>query len=153
MLTNSQLHLPHKTKTRAQQLLRWAMGWKVGGAVPLFGRGAGSPSNTMSFGPRPTSEPSGKWIHPALWPKIGGCAHFEGRGAGSLFNTMWPGPVGRGLPPYQVASWSIQPFGHNRHGPKSAGAAVPPFLRGGELGRHLTQCRLDRGLPLYQVAS
>jgi len=26
--------------------------------------------------------------------------------------------LGRGLPPYQVASSSIQPFGHNRHGPK-----------------------------------
>jgi len=25
--------------------------------------------------------------------------------------------LGRGLSPYQVASWSIQPFGHNRHGP------------------------------------
>ena len=23
-----------------------------------------------------------------------------------------------GLPPYQVAPWSIQPFGHNRHGPR-----------------------------------
>ena len=26
--------------------------------------------------------------------------------------------LGRGLLPYQVASSSIQPFGHNRHGPK-----------------------------------
>jgi len=26
-----------------------------------------------------------------------------------------------------VASWSIQPFGHNRHGPKSVGAAVSLF--------------------------
>jgi len=32
------------------------------------------------------------------------------------------------------------------------GATLPPFW-GGELGRHLTQCRLDRGLPPYQVAS
>ena len=29
--------------------------------------------------------------------------------AGSPSNTMSPG---RGLPPYQVVSWSIQPFGH-----------------------------------------
>jgi len=29
-------------------------------------------------------------------------------GAGSPANTMWPC-----LHPYQVASWSIQPFGHN----------------------------------------
>jgi len=33
--------------------------------------------------------------------------------------------LGRGLPPYQVASWSIQSFGHNRHGPKIGGCA--PF--------------------------
>jgi len=26
--------------------------------------------------------------------------------------------MGQGLPPYQVAFWSIQPFGHNRHGSK-----------------------------------
>ena len=26
--------------------------------------------------------------------------------------------VGLGLPPYQVASGSMQPFGHNRRGPK-----------------------------------
>jgi len=31
--------------------------------------------------------------------------------------------VGRGLPPYQVASEVIQPFGHNRHGPKIGGCA------------------------------
>ena len=34
--------------------------------------------------------------------------------------------LGRGLPPYLAASWSIQPFGHNRHGPKSGG--VVPLL-------------------------
>jgi len=32
--------------------------------------------------------------------------------------------LGRGLPPYQVASCSIQPFRRNRYGPKM-GAAVP----------------------------
>jgi len=46
--------------------------------------------------------------------------------------------------------WDGQPFGHNRHGPKSAGA-VPLFK--GELGPHLTQCGLDRGLHPYQVTS
>jgi len=30
----------------------------------------------------------------------------------------------RGLPPYQVASWSIQPFGHNRHRPKIGGCCA-----------------------------
>jgi len=58
--------------------------------------------------------------------------------------------LGRGLPPYQVASLSIQPFAHNRHGPKMGALSI--FWRG-ELGPHLTQCRLGRGLPSYQVAS
>jgi len=35
--------------------------------------------------------------------------------------------LGRGLPPYQLASCSIQPFGQNRHGPKSAGRRLCPF--------------------------
>jgi len=40
---------------------------KLGGYVPFLGRGAGSPSNTMSLGLRPTSVPSGILIHPAIW--------------------------------------------------------------------------------------
>jgi len=43
--------------------------------------------------------------------------------------------LGRGLPPYQVAFWSIQPFGHNSDGPKIGGCAAL-----GELGSHATQC-------------
>jgi len=41
------------------------MGRKVGeaAAVPLLDGGAGSPSNTMWPGPRPTSIPSGVQIH------------------------------------------------------------------------------------------
>jgi len=31
--------------------------------------GAGSPSNTLSPGSRPTSVPSGILIHPAVWPQ------------------------------------------------------------------------------------
>ena len=45
--------------------------------------------------------------------------------------------LGRGLLPYQVVSSSIQPFGHNRHGPKIGWGAVPFFL-GGKLHPHLT---------------
>jgi len=36
--------------------------------IILF-RGAGSPSNTMWFGPMPTSIPSGILIHPTVWPQ------------------------------------------------------------------------------------
>ena len=44
-------------------------GPKIGGLCPLLGMGAGSPSNTMSLGPRPTSLPSGILILPAVWPR------------------------------------------------------------------------------------
>jgi len=40
----------------------------VGFAVALS-KGAGSPSNTMWPGPRPTSIPSGIFIHPTVWPQ------------------------------------------------------------------------------------
>jgi len=44
--------------------------------------------------------------------KEGGCcAPFAGGGDGSPHLTQCG--LGRGLPPYQVASWSIQPFSHN----------------------------------------
>ena len=45
------------------------MGRKVGAAVPLSVTVAGSPSNTMSPGPRPTSTPSGILIHPTVLPQ------------------------------------------------------------------------------------
>ena len=68
------LHRPHSSlyecSAVAQMVDRLAtkdMGRKLG-AVPLFG-GAGSPSNTMSPGPRPTAIPSGILIHPAVWPQ------------------------------------------------------------------------------------
>jgi len=70
------LKQPYNTKytqTRAQQLLRWVTvleQWaKKGAAVPLSIGRAGSPSNTMSLGPRPISIPSDILIHPAVWPQ------------------------------------------------------------------------------------
>jgi len=57
--------------------------------------------------------------------------------------------LGRGLPPYQVASWSIQPFGHNRHGPKIGWGLCPFFW--GKLGPHTKSPGL-RPTP-YQVES
>jgi len=51
----------------------------------------------------------------------------------------------------KVASWSLQPFGHNSHGPENGWSCCAPFR--GELGLHLTQCRLGRRLPLYHVTS
>ena len=45
------------------------MGREVGGCCAPFGGGAGSPSNTMSPGLRPTCVPSGILIHPSVWPQ------------------------------------------------------------------------------------
>ena len=56
----------------------------------------------------------------------------------------------RGVPLHQVVSWSTQPFSHNRYGTKSGGLQCP-FL--GETSSYLTQCRLGRDLPPYQLPS
>jgi len=71
-------------------------------------------------------------------------------GAGSPSNIMWPGPR---LPPYQVVSWPIQPFGHNRIdvSRKGGGAAVRLFGKGSWAPSN-TMWR-GRGLPPQQVAS
>jgi len=76
------------------------MGRKFGALPPFIGRGAGSPSNTMSLGLRPTFLPSGILIHGASWPQQmwtenwGWCdwCPFGGGRRGCLSNTMWPGP-------------------------------------------------------------
>jgi len=44
-------------------------GPKIGGALLLCGRGAGSPSNTMWPVQRPTCMPSFILIHPTVWPQ------------------------------------------------------------------------------------
>jgi len=61
------------------------------------------------------------------WEAGGYCAPFMGE----LGPRLKQCGLGRGLLPYQVASASIQPFGHNRHEPKTGrcapleGAATP----------------------------
>jgi len=67
------------------------------------------------------------WLSPFLW-----------RGLGPHLTQS---PLRWGLRPYQVASWCIQPFGHNGHGPK-IGEGAPPAFWEGELGPHLTQSHL-----------
>jgi len=44
------------------------MGRKLG-VVPVLGEGELDPHITMSYGPRPTSVPSGILIHPTVWPR------------------------------------------------------------------------------------
>ena len=63
-----------------------------------------------------------KWcLHPSsrlaikdINRKLRGCAPFRG----DLRPHLTQRRLGRGLPPYQVASWSMQPFGRNGYGPK-----------------------------------
>jgi len=89
-------------------------GPKTGGCVPLFfwGGGAVSPSNIMSPGPTPASVPSGILIHPTVWPQQTWAEHWGGAPfRGELGPHLTQCCLLQGLPPYQVASWSIQPFG------------------------------------------
>jgi len=99
----------------------------MGELCPFWEGGAGSPCNTMRPGPRPTFVPSATLIHPAVWPQQT-WVQFFGAG-GKLGPHLTQCHLGQGLPFYQVASWSIEPFGHNRYWPKIGGCA--PFGGGG----------------------
>jgi len=74
--------------TRAQQLLRWTTVW--GTAVTLYMGGAGSPSNTMSPGPRALpSVPSGILIHPNVWPQYTKVTDGQDRQTGQWSHSIW----------------------------------------------------------------
>ena len=105
------------------------MGRKLGGCVP-YGEVA-SPCNTMWPGLRPTFVPSGILVDPAVWPQQTwaenwGFCPLEGVELGPRQTQCC---LGRDLPLYQVASWSIQLFDHNKHGQKVWGCA--PFRGAG----------------------
>ena len=121
----------------------------VGSCAPFsLGREAGSPFNTMWPGPRPTFVPLDPSSHLATTDtgrKVGG-----GRGLCPLLLvphlTVSPGPRPTSVPNgilIHLAVWPQQTWAENW-------GSVPLL---GELGPHLTQCRLSRILPLYQVAS
>ena len=90
-------------------------GPKIGaGLCTVFLGRDGSTSNTILLGPRPTSVPSGILIHPTVclkqtWGENWGLCHFFW---GQLGPHLTQCHFGHGQPPYQMASWSIQPFGH-----------------------------------------
>jgi len=67
------------------------MGRKVGKAVPLWGGGAGSPSDTMWPGPRPTSVPSFVLIHPTVWPQYTNVSDGQDRQT----ERQWSDSIGR----------------------------------------------------------
>jgi len=78
------------------------------------GKGTGSPSNTKSPGPRPTSIPSDILIHAPFGrnrygPKIGGLCPFRGGGAGSPLNTIWPGSRPTCMPSFILIRPTIWP--------------------------------------------
>ena len=84
------------------------MGKKVGGCCAHFRGGVtGSPSNTMLPGLRPTSVPNGILIHPSVCPQQTWAEKWGGCCAGLLGPHLTQSGLGRGLPAYQVASWSI----------------------------------------------
>jgi len=113
------------------------MGQKLGGCAPFGSGGVGSPCNTMWPGPKPTFVQSGILIHRVVWTqqtwaKIWGWGLCPlGDGAGSATPHLTQCCPGQGLPLYQVASWSIQPFGHNKHKPKIGGRGCAAFFREG----------------------
>jgi len=102
------------------------MGRKEEGAAVPQSRRTGTPSNTMWPGPKSTSVPSGVFIHLAVCHK----RHGQKIGWGWVFPFWGPNRtqsrLGRGLPPYEVASYSIRPFGFYKNGPKIGGSV--PFL-------------------------
>jgi len=113
-------------------------GPKSGGYGPCYGELG--PHLTVSPGLRPIFVPCGILIHPAVWPQQTWAENWAAVppfGGGELGPHLTQCVVGRGLPSYQVASWSKQPFGYNRHGPKSGGLVCPLFGEG-EMGPHLT---------------
>ena len=115
---------------------------------PFAGGGSWAPSNTMWPRPRSTSLPSGILIHPSVWPQQTWAENSMGLcpfGGGVCPHLRQCGQ-GRGLPPYQVASSSIQPFGHNRHRPKIGGLPFP-FLGGGSLVPHVTSVTWSEAYP------
>jgi len=87
--------------------------------VPLSVGGARSPSNTKSPGPRPNLptkwhlDPSSSLATIDMGQKVGAAVPLS---MGELGPHLTKCHLGQGLPPYQVASSSIQPFHHNRHG-------------------------------------
>jgi len=122
------------------------------GAVPLLGEGAGSPCKTMRLGLRPNFVPSGMLIHPAVLLQqtgaeiCGGCAPWGGAGPAS--NTMFPGPTPTSIPSgilIHLAVWPQQTWAKNW--------GLCPLFGETELGLHLAQYGLRRGLLPYQVAS
>jgi len=92
--------------------------------------GVGSPSNTVSPGPRPTPVPSGMLIHPAVWPQqtwaeIRGCAPSGGRELGPDLTQCGQGKA------YHYTKWHLDPSSRLATTDMSRKlGALPPFWAG-----------------------
>ena len=97
------------------------MGRKLGGgSAPILRRGAGSPSNTKSPGPRRTSIPSGILIHPAIWQQQIWAENwrlcpFEGGGARFPSNTILPWPRPTCMPSFILIHTTVLATIHQRY--------------------------------------
>ena len=119
------------------------MGRKLGEAVPPpFLGGAGSPTNTMSLWPRPTSIPSGTLM--AVWPQYAWAENWGAPFWGSWVpsNTKSPGPrptftpsgilIHTAIWPQQI--WGLCPFGgwgagpHLRQCGRAESTCTPSFM-------------------------
>ena len=101
---------------------------KWGATVPLWWK-LGRHHNRMWHGLGPSSAPIGILIHKAVVPKrhaskSGGLMCVFRRELSPESPQVTQCRLGQSLPPYQLTSSSIQPFGHNRHGPKIWGSCT-----------------------------
>ena len=129
------------------------MGQKLTGGCASFGWGSWVLSNTMWPRSRPTSVPSGNFMHPAVWPQymgqkvVGYCPPFLGVMGPHVNNVAW-------AEAYLCTKWHLDPTSHlatTDMGRKLEEGCAR--LRRGKLGPHLTQCGLGLGLSPYQVAT
>jgi len=90
-------------------------------------------------------DPSGRMATIDIGRKVGECC--SPLGVGELGIRLTQCRLGRCLPPYQVASWSIQPFGHKRHGTKIG--RLCPFGRG--LGPHMWSGQRPTSMPSFTL--
>ena len=135
----------------------WAENWR---AVPLWGGELGPYLTQCGLGwaylcTKLHLDPSSRLTTTDMTEFFlvgGGLCPF---GGGELGSHLTQFGKGWDLPQCQVSSWSIQPFGYNRHGPRimrtlapvnlECGGLLCPFPWG-QLNPHLTQCGQGRGL-------
>ena len=124
----------------------WAENWR-GSSAP-FGEGELGPHLTMWSGaPRSTCMPSFILIRPTVWPQYTNVTYIQDRQDRQQSDSIGRTVLQTVAQSQQVlsSSWDGRPFGHSRMGQKVGSCA--PFR--GELGVHLTQCRLGRGQSPY----